>query len=100
MLNTEQQLAFAAIIFAASYLNDEGLSAPSGCVPDHGHVLRLVDEVVDAVEDAATGGGSSAVDAALVDGLAGDASGSVHVLQTRRQASALNPYLPTCSESF
>ena len=55
---------------------------------DHGHVLRLVDEVVDAVEDAATGGGSSAVDAALVDGLAGDASGSVHVLQTRRQVSA------------
>jgi hypothetical protein len=49
-------------------------------VSDHGHVLSLADEVVDAVEDASASGGSSTVDAALVDWLAGDASGSIHVL--------------------
>lgn len=51
---------------------------------DHGHVLSLVDEVVDAVEDTATGGRGSAVNAALVDGLAGDASGGVHVLMAKK----------------
>jgi hypothetical protein len=34
------------------------------------------------VEDAAAGGGRAAMDAALVDGLACDAGGSVHVLKS------------------
>ena len=46
-------------------LNDESFSSPSGCVSNHGHVLSLVDEVVETVEHTATGGRSSTVNTAL-----------------------------------
>lgn len=46
-------------------LDDEGLVLPAGLQAAHVHVVGLVDEVLDAVEDAPAGGGHAAVDAAL-----------------------------------
>lgn len=68
----------------AEALDDESLAAPSGSSSDLAHVRCLVDEVLQAVEHTATGGGHAAVDAALVDGFAGDASVGVDVVVSNR----------------
>ena len=60
-------------------LDDKGLASPAGSVSDHGHVLGLVDEVFQSVENAAAGGRGSAVNATLMDGLSGDAGRGVDV---------------------
>lgn len=61
-------------------LDDEGLTLPAGLQAAHVHVVALVDEVLQAVEDASTGGGDATVDAALVDRLARNARMVVDVL--------------------
>lgn len=84
-------------------LHNEGLAAPAGsgacehatwlwkCLSDreslglltnHAHVVGLVDEVLQTVEDAATGGRDASVNAALVDGLASDTSVRIDVQMT------------------
>lgn len=40
----------------AETLNDEGLTGPARCNTDHGHILSLVDEVVETVKDSSSGG--------------------------------------------
>lgn len=60
-------------------LHNERFTTPSGGCADHAHVARLVDKVLQAVEDTTSGGGDTAVDAALVDGFAGDAGVRVDV---------------------
>lgn len=60
-------------------LHDVRLAAPAGRRADHAHVVGLVDKVLQAVEDTASGGGHAAVDTALVDWLAGDAGVGVDV---------------------
>ena len=56
------------------------LAPPARSVADHGHVLRLVDEVLQAVEDSPASGAGPTVDAALVDGFPSHAGRGVHVL--------------------
>lgn len=65
-----------------AYLDDEGLILKTGTHPQLAHVRRFVDEVLDTVENTAAGGRDAAVDAALTDGLPGDAGVSVDVLET------------------
>ena len=62
-----------------AYLDNESLASPSRCGADHAHVVCLHDEVLQAVEDTSARGRDAAVDAALVDGLAGDARVRVDV---------------------
>ena len=50
------------------YLDDKGLVGEAGARARLGHVGRLVDEVLDAVERSTPGGGAPAVDAPLADG--------------------------------
>ncbi|KAK0137044.1 hypothetical protein N1851_026761 [Merluccius polli] len=64
------------------YLDDEGFVLEPGAHAQLAHVGRLVDEVLDAVEDAAAGGGDAAVDTALADGLPGHTGVGVDILQT------------------
>ena len=61
-------------------LDNVGLAPPAGSVADHGHVLRLVDEVLQPVEHSSARGAGPAVDPALVDRLPGHAGRGVHVL--------------------
>lgn len=73
-------------------LDDDSLATHAGGRPDHGHVGRLVEEVLQAVEDTATGGGHTAVDTSLVDGLARNAGVAVDVVVTDgRGISVRNP---------
>lgn len=67
------------------YLDDEGLVVEAGAHPQLAHVGRLVDEVLDAVENPSAGGGDPTVDSSLTDGLPGDAGVSVDVLKQRRE---------------
>ena len=46
-------------------LDDEGLATPSGGVLDHGHVVGLVDKVVQTMENSASGSRCSSVNATL-----------------------------------
>lgn len=62
------------------YLDDKGLVLEARTHPQLAHVSRLIDEVLDAVEDAAARGGDSTMDSSLADGFAGDAGVSVDVL--------------------
>ena len=64
------------------YLDDEGLVLEAGTHPQLAHVGRLVDEVLNAVENSSASGGDATVDSSLADGLPGDAGVSVDVLQT------------------
>ena len=64
------------------YLDDEGLVGEARAEAQLAHVGGLVDEVLDAVEDAAARGGDPAVDAALADGLAGHTGVGVDILGT------------------
>jgi hypothetical protein len=61
-------------------LDDEGFAAPSGSCSDLAHVSRLVDEVLDSVEDSTSGGRDATVNTALVDWFSGDASVGVDVI--------------------
>ena len=62
------------------YLNDKGLVLAAGCESHHAHVRCLVDEVLNSVEDSATGGRDPPVDSPLADGLAGHTRMGVDVL--------------------
>lgn len=62
------------------YLDDKGLVLEAGTHPQLAHVGRLIDEVLDAVENATARGRDSAVDSSLADGLSSDAGVSVDVL--------------------
>lgn len=68
-----------------AYLDDKGLVLKAGTHPQLAHVRRLVDEVLNTVENAAAGGRDAPVDAALTDGLPGDAGVSVDVLETEER---------------
>lgn len=63
------------------YLDDKGLVVEARTHPQLAHVSRFVDEVLDAVENAAARGGDSTMDSSLADGFAGDAGVSVDVLK-------------------
>merc|ERR1719282_400059 len=60
-------------------LNNVSFSQPSYIKTQLGHVLLLLDEVVQTVEDSSASGAGSAMDTSLVDGFASDASAGVHV---------------------
>ena len=64
-----------------AHLDDKGLVLEAGAHPQLAHVSRLVDEVLDAVENSSAGGGDPSVDSSLTDGLPGDAGVSVDVLK-------------------
>lgn len=64
-----------------AYLDDKGLVLEAGTHPQLAHVGRLVDEVLDAVENSSAGGGDPTVDPSLTDGFPGDAGVSVDVLK-------------------
>lgn len=69
--------------FWGTHLDDEGLVLEAGAHPQLVHVSRLVDEVLNAVEDAAASGRDAAVDSTLADGLPGDTGVSIDVLERR-----------------
>merc|ERR1719282_2257712 len=60
-------------------LNNISFSQPSNIQTQLGHVLLLLDEVIQTMEDSSACGAGSAVDTSLVDGFASDASAGVHV---------------------
>lgn len=60
-------------------LDNKGFTAPSRGLSDHGHVGGLLDEVFKAVKDSSSGGGGSAVDAALINRFPCNTGGSVEV---------------------
>ena len=68
-----------------AYLDDESLVLEARTHSQLAHVGRLVDEVLDAVEDSAAGGGDPTVDPSLTDGLPGDAGMSVDVLTKKNK---------------
>lgn len=45
-----------SLLCVCVYLDDKGLVLEAGCQAQHAHVGRLVDEVLDAVENSASGG--------------------------------------------
>lgn len=51
------------------YLHDEGLVLEAWCQAQHAHVGRLVNEVLDAMENSPTRSGDTSVDSSLADGL-------------------------------
>ena len=51
-------------------LDDVGLASPAWSVANHGHVLSLVDEVLQTMEDSSSCGAGASMDSSLVDGLA------------------------------
>ena len=51
-------------------LDNVGLASPAWSVANHGHVLSLVDEVLQPVEDSPTSGTGPPMDTSLVDWLA------------------------------
>lgn len=65
-------------------LHDEGLAAPAGRRADLRHIVRLLDEVVQPVEHTTSGGGHTAVNAALVDRLAGNARVRINIQMADR----------------
>lgn len=71
---------FAVLLLSRLYLDDKGLVLEAGTHPQLAHVGRFIDEVLDAVENAAARGRDSTVDSSLADGFAGDAGVSVDVL--------------------
>ena len=69
------------------HLDDEGLVLEAGTHPQLAHVGRLVDEVLDTVEDSSACGGDATVDSPLTDGFPCDAGVSVDVLKRNKKAS-------------
>ena len=65
---------------ARLYLDDKGFVLEAQTHPQLVHVGRLVDEVLDAVENATACGRDATMDSSLADGLASDAGVSVDVL--------------------
>ena len=59
------------------------LAPPARSVADHRHVLSLVDEVFQAVEDAPARSAGPTMDAPLVDGFPSDTGGGVEVMMTK-----------------
>lgn len=74
------QVAHGVQTDVAETLNDDGLALPAGLKTDHLHVIRFIDEVLDAVEDTPSGGWDATVDTTLVDRFAGYARVAVDVL--------------------
>lgn len=66
------------------YLDDKGLVLEARCEAQHAHVGRLVDEVLNSMEDSTTSGGDPAVDATLADGLARHTRMGIDVLQKQK----------------
>lgn len=64
------------------YLDNEGLVLEAWCQAHHAHVGRLVNEVLDAVEDSATSGGDTTVDTSLADRLSCHTCVGIDVLHT------------------
>lgn len=75
-----RQVAASVEADVTEALNDESLAAPARGCSDLAHVRCFVDEVLQSVENAASGGRDTSVNAALVDGLSGDASVCVDVV--------------------
>lgn len=67
------------------YLDDEGLVLEAWRQAQHAHVGRLVNEVLDAVENSTTGGGDTSVDSSLADGLSSHTRMGVDVLNTHTE---------------
>ena len=64
---------------AKKNLYNEGLALESGGQANHVHVLLIVNEGVDAVEDTTSSGTYSTMNTSLGDGLPGDAGISGHI---------------------
>lgn len=71
---------YILVSFSGLYLDDEGLVLETRTHAQLAHVGRLVDEVLDAVENSSACCGDPTVDSSLADGLPGDAGVSVDVL--------------------
>lgn len=63
-----------------THLDDVGLVLEAWTHPDLAHVGRLVDEVLNAVENSTSGGRDAAVDSSLADGFSCHACMSIDVL--------------------
>merc|ERR1719282_1646979 len=73
------QIATGVETHVTKSLNNVSFSQPSNIQTQLGHVLLLLDEVVQTVEDSSASGAGSAMNTSLVDGFASDASAGVHV---------------------
>merc|ERR1719282_720484 len=73
------QIATCVETHVTKSLNNVSFSQPSNIQTQLGHVLLLLDEVVQTVEDSSASGAGSAVDTSLVDGFASDTGTGVHV---------------------
>merc|ERR1719282_249127 len=73
------QIATGVETHVTKSLNNVSFSQPSNIQTQLGHVLLLLDEVIQTVEDSSASGAGSAVDTSLVDGFASDTGSGVHV---------------------
>merc|ERR1719282_2202120 len=73
------QIATGVETHVTKSLNNVSFSQPSNIQTQLGHVLLLLDEVIQTVEDSSACGAGSAVDTSLVDGFASDTGTGVHV---------------------
>merc|ERR1719282_1343691 len=73
------QIATGVETHVTKSLNNVSFSQPPNIQTQLGHILLLLDEVIQTMEDSSACGAGSAVDTSLVDGFASDASAGVHV---------------------
>merc|ERR1719420_192804 len=73
------QIATGVETHVTKSLNNVSFTQPSNIQTQLGHVLLLLDEVVQTVEDSSASCTGSAVDTSLVDGFASDTGTGVHV---------------------
>lgn len=76
--------------FHSLYLDDESFVSEAWGQSELAHVGRLVDEVLDAVENSTPGGWYSAVDSSLADGLPSHAGMSINVLYRDKHTMHVN----------
>lgn len=76
--------------WASAYLDDEGFVLEARREAHHAHVGRLVDEVLDPVENSTAGGRDATVDSSLTDGFSCHTRMSVDVLRTHARRIRLH----------
>lgn len=71
-------------------MDDKGLVLEAGTHPQLAHVGRLIDEILDAMEDSSASGGDPTMDSSLTDGLPSDAGMGVDVLKKNERRTKTN----------
>lgn len=77
----------------ANYLYNKSLPTPARSDANHCHVGGFVDKVLKAVENTTSSCRGTAVDATLVDGLAGDTGMGIDVIMTLKGGEKEDCYL-------